>query len=85
MQKYTREKRIENYATGSTVLGIKQSNLRELQIALPPISEQSIIVERIEEEKQLVSSNKQLILIFEQKIKDKINEVWGVQEESGNE
>ena len=30
---------------------------------------------------QLVSTNKQLITIFEQKIKDKINEVWGVVDE----
>jgi type I restriction enzyme M protein len=77
----TTQQRIENYATGSTVLGIKQSNLRELQIALPPFSEQTIIVDRIEEEKRLVSANKQLITIFEQKIKDKINEVWGVVKE----
>lgn len=74
----TTQQRIESYATGSTVLGIKQSNLRELQIVLPPLLEQSIIVDRIEEEKQLVSANNQLILIFEQKIKDKINKVWGL-------
>ncbi|MEI6138783.1 MAG: N-6 DNA methylase [Mariniphaga sp.] len=73
--------RIENYATGSTVLGIKQSNLRELQIALPSLQEQTLIVQRIEEEQSLVNSNKRLIEIFEQKIKDKIDEVWGVKEE----
>jgi hypothetical protein len=27
------------------------------------------------------SANKQLVTIFEQKIKDKINEVWGVERE----
>lgn len=36
---------------------------------------------KYEDELQLVSSNKQLITIFEQKIKDKINEVWVVKEE----
>jgi len=75
------QKRIENYATGSTVLGIKQSNLRELKIAVPPLDEQTEIVHRIEEEQALVNSNKKLINIFEQKIKDKINEVWGVKVE----
>ena len=33
----------------------------------------------------LVTSNKRLIEIFEQKIKDKINEVWGVKETSYKE
>ncbi len=32
-------------------------------------------------EQQIIDSNKQLIAIFEQKIKDKINQVWGVKEE----
>jgi len=35
------------------------------------------IVVRIEEEQQIVDSNKKLIHIYEQKIKDKIGEVWG--------
>jgi type I restriction enzyme S subunit len=74
------QERINRYATGSTVLGIKQSNLRELEIPVPPIDEQRVIVSRIEQEQQLVSANKQLIAIFEQKIKAKINEVWGVKE-----
>ena len=39
------------------------------------------IVQRIEQEQQLISSSKQLVTIFEQKIKDKINEVWGIKEE----
>lgn len=45
------------------------------------MQEQNDIVSRIEQELQLVSANKQLISIFEQKIKDRINEVWGVKEE----
>jgi len=45
---------------------------------MPTIKEQNELVDIIENEKQLVLSNKQLIAIFEQKIKDKINEVWGV-------
>ncbi len=75
------QNRIENYASGSTVLGIKQSSLREIEIPVPPIEQQELIVKAIEEEKQLVNSNKRLIEIFEQKIKVKISEVWGVKEE----
>ena len=59
--------------------------IKKLKIPLPTIEEQTLIIQIIEHEQQLVSANKKLISIFEQKIKDKINEVWGVKEESGNE
>lgn len=49
----------------------------KIQIPLPSIDEQTEIVQAIEEEMQLVNANKRLIEIFEQKIKDKISEVWG--------
>ena len=51
------------------------------QIPLPSLSEQQAIVKEIEEELQLINGNKRLIEIFEQKIKIKIGEVWGVNEE----
>jgi len=47
------------------------------QIPIPSLEEQKAIVKAIEEEMQLVSSNKRIIEIFEQKIKTKISEVWG--------
>lgn len=43
---------------------------------LPPIDEQKQIINKINVEMSIVEQNKQLIKIFEQKIKDKINEVW---------
>ncbi len=51
------------------------------QIPFPSLSEQQTIVKAIEEEIQLVNANKRLIEIFEQKIKTKIGEVWGVKEQ----
>ena len=60
---------------------VTASDVKELEIYLPTIEEQESIVQNLEEEQQLVAANKQLIYIFEQKIKDKINEVWGVKEE----
>jgi type I restriction enzyme M protein len=53
----------------------------KIQIPVPPIEEQQTIVKAIEEELQLVNANKRLVEIFEQKIKTKIGEVWGVKEE----
>ena len=55
--------------------------LNEIQIPLPSLEEQQTIVKAIVEEMQLVNANKRLIEIFEQKIKTKIVEVWGVKEE----
>jgi type I restriction enzyme M protein len=43
---------------------------------LPPLKEQQEIVERIENERKLIDANKQLVEIYEQKIKDEINKVW---------
>ncbi len=47
-----------------------------MRIPLPSLSEQQQIVTRIEQEQQLINSNKELIKIFEQKIKDEINKLW---------
>jgi len=62
--------------------GGNQSNLnakliKELKIAVPPIDAQKQIVAEIENEEKLVNANKELIQIFEQKIKDRIAKVWG--------
>jgi len=51
--------------------------IEHYKIPLPPLETQSQIVERIEKEQALVNANKELIAIFEQKIKDKIASVWG--------
>jgi type I restriction enzyme M protein len=62
----------------SSITNISQDNLKILKIPIPSIEEQQAIVTDIEEEMQLVSTNKRIIEIFEQKIKTKIKEVWGV-------
>jgi type I restriction enzyme M protein len=64
-------------ATGGVVQNLNSEKVRKVKIPLPPIETQKEIVSRIEEEQKLVDSNKQLIEIFENKIKDKISEVWG--------
>lgn len=68
-------------AEGGTIARLYNNLIQETKIPLPSDSEQEEIVIRIEQEQELVNANKQLITIFEQKIKDKINEVWGVKEE----
>lgn len=67
-------------AEGGTIARLYNNLIEETQIPLPTISEQCEIVSQMEKEQELVNANKQLISLFEQKIKDKINEVWGVKE-----
>jgi len=66
---------------GVGVPNLHLKEIKEVIIPLPTIEEQQAIVQAIEEEMQLVNANKRLIEIFEQKIKDKISEVWGEKEE----
>jgi restriction endonuclease S subunit len=51
--------------------------LKDLKIPLPHLKIQEQIVEKIEAERALVESAKELIEIYKQKIKSKISEVWG--------
>jgi type I restriction enzyme M protein len=48
----------------------------KIKFPLPPLSEQNTIVAKIEKEQQLVNASKELVKIFEQKIKDEINKLW---------
>lgn len=51
--------------------------VKSYQIPVPPIETQQQIVSQIENEQKLVNANKELIAIYEQKIKDRIGKVWG--------
>lgn len=68
--------KIQEDGNGITVKGINRDYVKNIPIPLPPLSEQQIIVAQIENEQQLVNTNKQLIQIFEQKIKNDINKLW---------
>ncbi len=75
----------ERLMTGGGQPQFNGNAIIKILIPVPSIEEQKSIVEKIENEMTLVEHSKQLITIFEQKIKDKINEVWGVKEEVTNE
>lgn len=72
----------ERLMTGGGQPQFNGNAIVKIIIPVPSIEEQVRIVEDIEKEMTLVEHSKQLIKIFEQKIKDKINEVWGVNEEA---
>ncbi len=55
---------------------INQTDVENLLIPVPPIALQQQIVSQIEKEQHLVNANKELVKIYEQKIKDEINKLW---------
>lgn len=69
-------------STGSTIQNVSLESIRNFKIPIPPLDTQRKIVSQIEKEQELVNANKQLIEIFEQKIKDRISKVWGTPTET---
>jgi type I restriction enzyme, S subunit len=63
--------------SGTTVYGIKASELKQIEIPLPPLAEQEKIVAEIDAEQRLVEGNRQLIERMEKKIAAAIGRIWG--------
>jgi len=60
----------------SAVPSLDRKNAHLLKIYIPPVQVQEQIVSRIEQEQKLIDGNKELIKLYEQKIKDEIEKVW---------
>lgn len=50
--------------------------VKQYKIPVPSLDEQKRVLDRIRSEKQLIESSKELINIFENKISNKINNIW---------
>jgi type I restriction enzyme M protein len=61
---------------GGAMPALSFKTVEVVQIPIIPIEEQNLIVSQIEKEQQLVNASKELIKIYEQKIKDEINKLW---------
>lgn len=61
---------------GGAQPNISQKIIRSLLIPLPTVEIQRQIVSRLEREKTLIMNNRDLIALYEQKIKDRIARVW---------
>ena len=70
------EKEIQSNGKGSTFDSINRDQIGKIRIPIPDIELQNKIVKKINEEQILIESNKKLIEIYEQKIKEKINKIW---------
>lgn len=71
-------KQIENETVAVTVKHISVRQILEIQIPLPPLEVQKEIVAEIEGYQNNIENLKKQIIVEEQKIKDRIDEVWGV-------
>ncbi len=68
---------LRQYAKIGGQPSISQNTVYELSIPYPPIDVQHELVEKLLNEINIVRQNKRLIELFDQKIADKIAEVWG--------
>lgn len=64
-------------ATGVAQKTVSLSSLRNYLIPLPDIETQRAIVAEIEQEQRLVDANKELVRVFEGKVKRVVERVWG--------
>jgi len=77
---YCLKNNIDILNVGFRGVGLKhlsKAYLNQIQIPLPSIKDQRQIVAEIEKEQKIIEANKEMIKLFEQKIKDKISELWG--------
>ena len=68
---------IKTQGHGIAMIHTTKGDMEKMLIPLPPIEIQKEIAFKTNEEAQIVGQNYRLIEIFQQKIRDRINEVWG--------
>ena len=68
---------IKSQGHGIAMMHTTKGDMEKMLIPLPSIETQKSIASKLNEEVRIVEQNKRLIEIFQQKIKDKIAEVWG--------
>lgn len=70
--------KLQNIKNGAGIPGLNRNDVySKYRIPLPSIEIQQEIVAQIESEQKIIDANKELITIFENKITDKIADVWG--------
>ena len=69
--------KIESIKVGVAQFNLSLKQVGELEIPLPSLEQVERITHEIDEEQAIVEGNKKLIKIFQQKINDRIAEVWG--------
>jgi type I restriction enzyme M protein len=73
---------IKSQGSGIAMVHATKGGMEQRKFPVPSIETQQQIVSQIENEQKLVNANKELIAIYEQKIKDRIGKVWGEKEKT---
>lgn len=73
----TRYQEIRNITGDEQRSGLNMPIIRNIQVYLPSTKEQKEIVGKIETEQKLIEPNKDIIELFENKIQDKLDYIWG--------
>jgi restriction endonuclease S subunit len=63
-------------SVGAIFKNLNLDQLRQLEIPLPPLEIQHEIVSRIERERLIIEGNRELIKLYEEKVKKVIERVW---------
>lgn len=69
------KKQYEKLATGGVVKNLNSNLVRSIKIPLPPLEVQKQLVAEAEKEEEIITANKKLIEIMEQKISNVLNEI----------
>lgn len=67
---------IEDFQRRARMPKLNREQLFSVPFPLPDLSTQQAIIERIENEQNLVNANRELIALYEQKIQNKIDTLW---------
>ena len=70
-------KQANDLVTGGGQPQFNANAIKQLQIPIPSLSLQHEIISQINMEIDIIDQNKKLIKIFEQKINDKMSDIWG--------
>ena len=77
MNSDTGQNQILSFQAGGTREALNYTQIKQLQIPLPPLATQQAIVAEIEAEQALVAANRELITRFEKKIQATLARIWG--------
>ncbi len=64
-------------STGNTIPQLTVPMIKDISIPLPPLEVQSRIVDKIESERKVIDSLREMVKTYEEKIKRVIDRVWG--------
>lgn len=51
--------------------------MKEIMVPLPSLREQEMIIDDVNQQRNIIEGNKKIIKIYTQKIQDRINKIWG--------